>query len=229
MNKKVLVAALSTVIAGSAFAQSSKFQGAFGQIGVGYESVDPSHATSTLTVNSRSVPVTTSASNANSVVGTVALGWYQDVAKGFLLGIGAEYSPLEGSSSTMAVTTAIRAPNQNNITNDYSYKLKNSYNIFLSPAMTVGTDGLAYAKVGYAGAQASMYNNLTANYTGYSLGLGYKQFFDAGWYGFIEANYASYGNQTVTVNDPPGGRNISASGTNGLTSMNALVGVGYKF
>ena len=229
MNKKVLVAALSTVIAGSAFAQSSKFQGAFGQIGVGYESVDPSHASSTLTVNGRNIPVTTSASNANSVIGTVALGWYQDVAKGFLLGIGAEYSPFGGSSSTMSVATATRLPGQLASTNDYTYQMKNSYNIFLSPAMTVGTDGLAYAKVGYTGAQASMYNNLTSNFTGYSLGLGYKQLFSAGWYGFIEANYASYGNQTVYVNDPPGGPTISASGTNGLTSMNALVGVGYKF
>jgi hypothetical protein len=229
MNKKVLVALLSTVIAGSAFAQSSKFQGAFGQIGVGYESVDPSHASSTLSVNGRNIPVTTSASNANSIIGTVAVGWYQDIAKGFLLGIGAEYSPFAGSGSTMSVTTATRLPNQNNVTNDYAYQKKNSYNIFLSPAMTVGTDGLAYAKVGYTGAQIATYNTLTSNFTGYSLGLGYKQLFSAGWYGFVEANYASYGNQTVTVNDPPGGRNISASGTNGLTSMNGLVGIGYKF
>ena len=229
MNKKVLVAVLSTVIAGSAFAQSSKFQGAFGQIGVGYESVDPSHATSTLTVNGRNIPVTTSASNANSIIGTVALGWYQDIAKGFLLGIGAEYSPFAGSGSTMSVSTATALPGQGAITNDYRYQKKSSYNVFLSPAMTVGTDGLAYAKVGYTGAQIATYNTLTSNFTGYSFGLGYKQFFSAGWYGFLEANYASYGNQTVYVNDPAGGPAISASGTNGLTSMNGLVGIGYKF
>ena len=61
------------------------------------------------------------------------------------------------------------------------------------------------------------------------MGLGYKQFFNAGWYGFIEANYARYGDQTQSANDPPGGPNISASGTNGLATYNALVGVGYKF
>lgn len=229
MNKKVLVAVLSTVIAVPALAQSSKFQGAFGQIGVGYESVDPSHASSTLTVNGRSIPVTTSASNANSVIGTASLGWYQDITKEFLLGIGAEYSPFAGSSGSMSVVTATRLPAQLASTNDYTYQMKNSYNIFLSPAMTVGTDGLAYAKVGYTGAQVATYNTLTTNFTGYSLGLGYKQFFSAGWYGFIEANYASYGNQTVYVNDPAGGPNISASGTNGLNSYNGLVGVGYKF
>lgn len=230
MNKKVLVALLSTAIAGSAFAQSSKFQGAFGQIGVGYESASPTHDSSTLSVNRVNIPVNTSSSNANSAIGTISLGWYQDVAKGFLLGIGAEYSPFAGSGGDMNVTTATRLPGQNNATNDYRYQKKNSYNIFLSPAMTVGADGLAYAKVGYTGAQVANYNNLTYNFSGYSLGLGYKQFFSAGWYGFVEANYASYGNQTESATNPlPGGRSLTASGTNGLTTMNGLVGIGYKF
>jgi hypothetical protein len=230
MNKKVLVAIVSTVIAGSAFAQSSKFQGAFGQIGVGYETVSPTHDSSTLSVNRVNIPVTTTSSNANSFVGTVSLGWYQDIAKGFLLGVGAEYSPFAGSHGDMYVTSATRLPGQNNATNDYRYQKKNSYNIFLSPAMTVGTDGLAYAKVGYTGAQVANYSTLTYNFSGYSLGLGYKQFFSAGWYGFVEANYANYGNQTESATNPlPGGRSLTASGTNGLTTYNGLVGVGYKF
>lgn len=229
MNKKVLVAVLSTAIAVPALAQSSKFQGAFGQIGIGYESASPNHDSATLSVSGRNIPVNTSSSNANSAIGTVSLGWYQDVAKGFLLGIGAEYSPIAGSGADMTVSAATRLPGQNNITNDYRYQKKNSYNIFLSPAMTVGTDGLAYAKVGYTGAQVANYNNLTYNFSGYSLGLGYKQFFSAGWYGFIEANYASYGNQTKSISTPQAGRSITASGTNGLTTMNGLVGVGYKF
>jgi len=229
MNKKILVAVLSTAIAVPALAQSSKFQGAFGQIGVGYESASPNHDSATLSVSGRNIPVNTTSSNANSAIGTFSLGWYQDVAKGFLLGIGAEYSPFAGSGADMTVSAATRLPGQNNITNDYRYQKKNSYNIFLSPAVTVGTDGLAYAKVGYTGAQVANYNNLTYNFSGYSLGLGYKQFFSAGWYGFIEANYASYGNQTQSISTPQAGRSINASGTNGLTTMNGLVGVGYKF
>lgn len=229
MNKKILVAVLSTAIAVPALAQSSKFHGAFGQIGVGYESASPNHDSATLSVSGRNIPVNTTSSNANSAIGTFSLGWYQDVAKGFLLGIGAEYSPFAGSGADMTVSAATRLPGQNNISNDYRYQKKNSYNIFLSPAMTVGTDGLAYAKVGYTGAQVANYNNLTYNFSGYSLGLGYKQFFSAGWYGFIEANYASYGNQTESISTPQAGRSINASGTNGLTTMNGLVGVGYKF
>jgi hypothetical protein len=67
------------------------------------------------------------------------------------------------------------------------------------------------------------------NFSGYSLGLGYKQFFSAGWYGFVEANYASNGNQTESISTPQAGRSINASGTNGLTTMNGVVGLGYKF
>lgn len=215
--------------AGSACAQASTFQGAFGQIGVGYESVDPSHASSTLTVNGSSIAVSTSATNANSVIGTTSLGWYQDIAKGLLLGIGAEYSPFAGSRGSMSVSTATRLPAQLASTYDYRHQKKNSHGIFLSPAITVGTDGLAYAKVGYTRAKDANYNTLTYNFTGYSLGLGYRQFFNASWYGFIEANYARYGDQTQTANDPPGGPNISASGTNGLATRNGSVGIGYKF
>lgn len=218
------------IAASSSFAQSSKFQGAFGQLGIGYESAQPSNDSATLSVNGRSTPVTTSSSNANSMIGTVALGWYQDVAKGFLLGIGAEYSPFAGSGADMTVSANTRVPGQNTITNNYRYQKKNSYNIFLSPAMTVGTDGLAYAKIGYTGATVANYNTLTYNFTGYSLGLGYKQFFAGNWYGFIEANYANYGNQTQSVTEPIN-RSVSvqASGTNGLTTYNGVVGIGYKF
>ena len=192
---QLALAAVSLIVASSSFAQSSKFQGAFGQLGVGYETASPTHDSSTLSVNGLNIPVNTSSSNTNSMIGTVTLGWYQDVAKGFLLGIGAEYSPFAGSSGDKTVSTASALPGQITTSNTYHYKKKNSYNIFLSPAMTVGTDGLAYAKIGYTGATVANYNTLIYNFTGYSLGLGYRQFFAGNWYGFIEANYANYGHQ----------------------------------
>lgn len=218
------------VCAGVASAQASKFQGGFGQIGIGYESVSPTSASGSLSLNNVTLNANPSFSNSNSFAGTVGLGWYQDVAQGFLLGIGAEYSPIEGDKSSNTVSAAVRLPNQNHITNSYTWQKKNSYNIFVSPAMTVGTDGLAYAKIGYTGAQVTEYSSLTYNFTGYSLGLGYKQFFSGGWYGFAEANYASYGSQTQSATNPIAvGRTLTATGTNSLTSYNALVGVGYKF
>lgn len=227
--KPIVVASL-VVCAGAASAQASKFQGAFGQIGIGYESVSPTSASGSLTVNRLTLNANPSFSSANSFTGTLAAGWYQDIAKGYLLGVGVEYSPVEGDKSNKTVSTSVRVPNQNNINNSYTWQKKNSYNIFVSPAMTVGTDGLAYAKVGYTGAQATEYTSLTYNFTGYSLGLGYKQLFSGGWYGFAEANYASYGSQTQSATNPISpGRTLTASGTNGLTSYNGLVGVGYKF
>lgn len=94
--------------------------------------------------------------------------------------------------------------------------------------MTVGADGLAYAKVGYSRAKVSNYRTLTYRFTGYSIGFGYKQFFNADWYGFVEANYASYGDETETAYHPYF-LNTSASGTNGLMSYSGSIGVGYKF
>jgi hypothetical protein len=68
VNKKVLFVVLSTIITGSAFAQPSKFQGVFGQIVLGDESVDPSHASSTLSVNGRNTG-TNGLSNYNVLIG----------------------------------------------------------------------------------------------------------------------------------------------------------------
>jgi outer membrane immunogenic protein len=227
--KPMLLASL-LVTSSAVTAQASKFQGGFGQFGIGYESVSPTSPTGSLTVNRLTLNANPSFSSSNSFAGTLAVGWYQDVAKGFLLGVGVEYSPFEGEKSSQTVRSSSLAPNQNNITNSYKWQKKNSYNIFISPAMTVGTDGLAYAKIGYTGAQAKQYDTLTYNFTGYSLGLGYKQVFSGGWYGFAEANYSSYGNQTKSATNPISpGRTLTASGTNSLTSYNVLVGVGYKF
>jgi len=230
---KPLFLASLLVCAGVTSAQSTKFQGGFGQIGIGYESVSPTSTSGSISVNNVTLNANPNFSTSNSVTGTIALGWYQEVAKGFLIGVGAEYSPVEGNKSGQTVSTSVRAPGQNNIANAYTWQKKNSYNIFVSPAMTVGTDGLAYAKIGYTGAQAVEYTELAYNFTGYSLGLGYKQMFSDGWYGFAEANYASYGSQTRSATNAVAvGRqalSLTASGTNSLTSYNVLVGVGYRF
>jgi len=232
MNRiKPLFLASLLVSCGVASAQSTKFQGGFGQIGIGYESVSPTSTSGSLSVNNVTVNANPSFNTSNSFAGTLAVGWYQDVAKGFLIGIGAEYSPVEGGKSSQTVSAQL-APNQASVNNSYTWQKKNSYNIFISPAMTVGTDGLAYAKIGYTGAQATEYTKLTYNFTGYSLGLGYKQVFSGGWYGFAEANYSNYGNQTRSMSDTVRAErpfSVLGVGTNSLTSYNVMVGVGYKF
>jgi hypothetical protein len=51
MKLKLLVAAAATVVASSAMAQSA-FVGAYGQIGLGYESISPSFSSGTITAGS---------------------------------------------------------------------------------------------------------------------------------------------------------------------------------
>jgi hypothetical protein len=218
MKIKLLVAAAATVVASSAMAQSA-FEGFYGQLGVGYESVDPGISNGTMTSGTASGRAYTfSSSNSNSFTGSVGIGAYFPVTKTFLLGAGAEYSPLAGSStkSTFNIPTV-------SYTSTLSWKKKDSYNIFVSPAIAIDKDKLAYAKVGFTGlsTQATIDGaQTTDNYTGYSLGLGYKQIVSGSIYAFGEINYATYGSKSSGV---------ELSGTSKPSTMNALVGVGYKF
>ena len=226
MKIKLVVAATATVMASTAMAQSA-FEGFYAQAGIGYETVSPSISTS-LSVGGAGVPTGISTSNSNSFAGTVTAVYNFAINKDFLLGIGAEYSPIAGNSQN--VNLSVPGLSANNPVG--TYKKKNSYNFFVSPGMVVGNDGLAYAKIGYTGAtqsENSVDGSSTTNYTGYSLGLGYKQIIKGGLYGFGEVNYASYGNKTYTQSGAIAGTPVSASITSSANVMNVLVGVGYKF
>jgi outer membrane immunogenic protein len=194
MKIKLLVAAAATVVASSAMAQSA-FEGAYGQVGVGYQSNKP--AIDGVNFDS-----------SNGIAATVGAGYTFAINKTFLLGIGAEYSPIASSSANGMGEEA------------FTYKNQNAYNIFLSPGIAVSKDGLAYAKIGYTGTSVKAADT-TWNLTGYSLGLGYKQVINGGLYGFAEGNYLTYGNKTFTDSD--GSYQVKSN------SMNLLVGVGYKF
>lgn len=208
MKIKLLVVAAATVMAGSAMAQSA-FEGFYGQLGVGYESTSVKFSGGTVDSTSYSA----SANNSNSFSGVIGVGGYIPVSSSFLMGVGIEYNPIPSSSANATVTVSGATPDI------ISYKKKSSYNIFLSPAIVIEKDKLAYAKVGYTGATIQADGNNT-NYTGYSLGLGYKQIIDGGLYGFGEFNYAAYSSQI----DGPG-----LTGTNKPSAINVMVGIGYKF
>lgn len=220
MKKKLLVAALFYGATTGAMAQSA-FEGFFGQIGIGYESMNPGFTNGTL-IGGEAVgeSYNISSSNTNSFAGNVAIGAYFGVTQSFLLGIGAEYSPIESSKENFTFSI----PSYGYVEEGSTYKKKNSYNIFLSPAYVIDKDKLAYAKIGYTGlsAETTASDGVkdTFNFTGYSLGLGYKQIISGGLYGFGEVNYADYGSKSI-------GNEISGSAK--PKTMNALVGLGYKF
>ena len=229
-----ILGSVLVISAGAVHAQASSFNGAFGQLGIGYEQSSPSSVSSSAAFNGYSIPANSTMGNSNYLIGTGSVGYYADVAKGYLLGVGAEYT-LGGSAQNYTESGSIRGTTYSS--GNYYYQKNYSYNIFLSPAMVVGTNGLAYLKAGYSGAQYKQFTSLSSNYTGYSLGLGYKQIISGGMYGFGEVNYANYGNQTVStsarVNTGATGTGaidtLTASGTNGMSTLNFLVGVGYKF
>jgi outer membrane immunogenic protein len=236
MKIKLLVAAAATVMASSAMAQSKSFEGAYGQLGIGYESVTPSLSLGNLNVaNSAGVqvasyPYGSSISNSNSFSGAVGIGYYHTVNKDFLLGIGAEYNPINSQSANYSIYNPTFG------TDSGTWKKQNSYNIFISPATPIGSDGLLYGKIGFTG--ASFKNTLggestTTNLTGYSLGAGYKQFITGGLYGFGEVNYASYGNKSQNTSDNVvtngSTYGLSQSSTFSANAFNVMVGVGYRF
>ena len=194
-----------------AFAQSV-FTGFYGQVGIGYENSTPSYSGGTLNNSAYSYGI--SGGTTNSFAATATIGYYFPVTGNFLLGVGAEYSPLSGTSSNATVTIPALKYSESQ-----SIKKGDSYNLFISPAYAIDKEKLAYAKVGYSNANYEIGGD-NDTYNGYSLGLGYRQIIQGSWYGFAEVNYFSYGNQNVATN---------ASGTASFKVTNALVGIGYKF
>jgi hypothetical protein len=237
MKKIQLVMVTAGMIGMSATAVNaqSSFEGAYGQLGIGYQGVTPSVSDVRVSLPSLGInnaPLTSSVGSSSNFTGVVTAGYNFSVTKEFLLGLGVEYSPLASSTSNI---TANYGPDANDTfyraTSDF--KIENAYNIFLSPGIAIDKDKLAYAKIGYTGANANGAGQ-SISLSGYSLGLGYKQIIKGGWYGFGEVNYASYGNKSVTSSYNStvigiGSVPTTATSTISANTMNVLVGVGYKF
>lgn len=206
---KLLVAAAATVVASSAMAQSA-FEGAYGQLGVGYESSKQ---------NFKQTATTFTNETTNSFASTVGLGYYFGVSSSFLLGLGAEYSFLPSSKSGIIAINGSPANSDNSTVTKTS-----SYAVFVSPALAIDKDKLAYAKIGYSGSTFKIQgdgNPNTTNYNGYLFGLGYKQIINGGLYGFAEGNYAMSNKKSPFANSP--------ATTTAPALMNFMVGIGYKF
>jgi hypothetical protein len=226
MKIKLLVAAAATVVASSAMAQSA-FEGAYGQIGIGYENDAPKTSGWQGATNGVQYPTNVGASDGTkgAFSGAIGLGYNFAVTKEFLLGLGVDYSPLTNTTTTNLTSEGV------NYTQEY--KISNRFNVFVTPGYAIDKDKLAYFKAGYSAqsikAQGQVGNagsNPSGTQSGYILGLGYKQMIASGFYGFGEANYMSYGNKSLT-NNYGGGEtdtyNVKAS------AYQLLVGVGYKF
>ena len=218
----VLVGAMTACLLTTNVQAQSAFAGFYGQISTGYESnqLGSVSGSSNATPYAKSDSVITGSSQtfggAPLVLGA---GYYWKANDKWLIGLGADYSALSQTSSTIpfnrsnaAGSTAIPA-GETLTNNGTTLQLSNRFNLFLTPAYAIDKDKLVYLKAGYSQVTAQ-YNRGTSltrttangvsttsptvggsqssNQGGYLIGLGYKQIITSGMYGFIEGNYMSY-------------------------------------
>ncbi len=233
--KKIQFAMLTASIIGmsaTAVNAQSKFEGFYGQVGVGFSSVTPSLKGVTLTPpagnNPSSYGMGSSIDSTSSFAGAIGLGYTFAVAPKFTVGLGADYLPFSGQSGNFTITNSALSPASQTGT----FKQEQTMNLYIAPGLEITPESMLYAKLGYSASNFTYSNGGSQNLNGYLVGLGYKQIIQGGFYGFAEANYTSYGEANVGAT---GAWNSGVTGryaTNGKLSANTftgLVGVGYKF
>ena len=230
-----LVLAMTGVFATSANAQSAKanaWEGAYGQVSVGYAQFTPKIGNGTTSVQlapNTYAGVNASANNVNTATANLTAGYNFGINSDYVLGIGASYYP--GASSSAPATFTFTAPNGAAVgSGTANYNVKNLYSVFLAPGYVIDKDRLAYLKVGYTGASIGLNGATlaysTVNLTGYNLGVGYKQMVTQSLYVLGEFNYASFSNKTTTLTQTTG---VQLTAPFGGSGMDFLVGVGYRF
>lgn len=206
-----LVLMCTAIAVSPAWAQANSWQGFYGQVGTGYQQYT---APSFSGVYRDVSPFTIDSSSDQSVALNLSAGFNYAFGNSFLLGLGAEYSPLTTSYSPYYAFYPTL-----NVSGTSQWRIKNTYNVFLSPGWAIDDTKLVYAKIGITGTQKQT-ELQTYSFTGYSLGLGYKQFIYKQLYAFGEVNYADYGTSS---------NNRTSTFTQSLNGLNVLIGVGYKF
>jgi len=227
MKKKLLIAVGASFLASAAIAQSA-FEGFYAQVGIGYENDSLTSRSFTTSVATNGAPngtVSGASSSGGAFSGTIGLGYNLSIAPKWLVGIGADYSPTNLTTSTQASYYGAIASN--------NYKVSNRFNIFLTPGYEIDADKLAYLKVGYSNEAVAWQAqsgppgavNSSSNQSGFVAGLGYKQLLNKNLYVFGEGNYYSYSSYTSSSINPSNG---SFTPTQTPSAYQFLVGIGYK-
>jgi hypothetical protein len=209
-------------------ASSNKFAGAYGQVGIGYQSVSQNISTLNYRVgNGATYGAGTNSNSSNGFGGTVSFGYNFQASPTAVLGLGIELSPIATKAANFGGSTAT-TPNIPSST----YKMNNQYNIYFSPGVVIDEYTALYGKVGYTGMQlTSGPNSNSVNFRGYSLGGGYRSYLSGNWYAFLEGNYYKYGQSTDsgTAIMTNSSTSYTYSNTSSVSSYNVLYGLGYKF
>lgn len=253
MKRKLLIAAATTLVSGTAIAQSA-FAGFYGQIATGYESNSLGSGSGSISspLSGEYYSTGSSSQQFGAAPLVIGLGYNFQVSPKWLLGIGADYSALSQTSSTFA--TNLNAPGIAiaNFSGN-SIQLSNRFNIFITPGYEIDKDKLIYLKAGYSSTSAKLngsniYNvavegqsiqapvsmgSSTSTVGGYVVGLGYRQVITGGIYGFAEFNYMSYAKPSFSssgaISYPEYSVPINSTLSASLNSYQALIGVGYRF
>jgi len=211
----------------SSQAENSKgFGGFYTQVGLGFQSFTPNFSNSNYTITPSTYGSTTQANSAKNMTGTITAGYDFLVNSGFLFGVGAELSPVPGKSTSFGGATA-----GSNTIPASTYKVNNTYNLFVSPMFPIDKMTAIYGKVGYSKANISSGPNLDSlGYSGYSAGLGYKTIVSGNIYAYIEGNYYNYGKVSDSgIAYTSGGTRYGYSNSSTATSYNVLYGLGMRF
>jgi outer membrane immunogenic protein len=242
----------------------SAFAGFYGQLSTGYESNQLGSQSDTARVTPYANSDTNNTGPSQTFGGAplvLGIGYYWKATDKWLIGLGADYSTLTQTSSEIPKTVnnapgSTSVASGSNVTfNGSSMQLSNRFNLFITPGYAIDKDKLVYIKAGYSQvtAQYNVSTSLTrtangvstktaatggsqsSNQGGYLLGLGYKQMFASGLYGFVEGNYMGYSAPSYTftsttgqATNPSGTRTVTASFAS-LNSYQALIGLGYAF
>jgi len=246
MNKQLVAMIATSLITSSVMAQSA-FEGAYGQVGTGYESNSYSNLNSSGSNTTQKTPDAWSTGNQSSSGAPliIGLGYYLSASPNWLLGLGADYSALSQQTSTFSSYSPTGGVNNVPATiNGYQLQTSNRFNIFVTPGYVIDKDKLVYLKAGYSSVSmketypntitkstgtdplTAWSKNPSATVSGYVLGLGYKQMIANGFYGFAEANYMSYGKPSFSATN---GLSYTVSNSPSLSTYQALIGIGYKF
>jgi outer membrane immunogenic protein len=246
MNKPLSAVLLTGLISSSVFAQSA-FEGAYGQLGSGYENNSYSNLNSSGSNPTQITPDAWSTGNQSSSGAPliIGLGYYLSATPNWLLGLGVDYSALTQQTSSFSSYSPTGGVNNVPATiNGYQLQTSNRFNIFVTPGYVIDKDKLVYLKAGYSSVSmketypntitkstgtdplTAWSKNPSATVSGYVLGLGYKQMIANGFYGFAEANYMSYGKPSFSATN---GLSYTVTNSPSLSTYQALVGIGYKF
>jgi hypothetical protein len=220
----------------------SAFAGFYGQVSTGYESNQLGSQTDTATVSPYAKSDTNNTGPSQTFGGAplvFGIGYNWQASDKWLIGLGADYSALTQTSSSIPKTvnnapgsTSV-APGSNVTFNGGTMQLSNRFNLFITPGYAIDKDKLAYVKVGYSQVTAQ-YNrstsitrtangasttsaveggNISSNQGGYLLGVGYKQVITGGLYGFVEGNYMGYSAPSYAFTTSDTSRGITSTKT----------------